>query len=198
MIMPELKNMFLSLKIATWAQMYAYREKIDTMAGIKEPDFSELDNSIVTGSLHEIFKHNSKWANDRLSPVFDDENATKDALKEAYFSDLKPALFEAIREAETSVLGHSLGDPDMPENSILLYGNALGTLFAEGGWNSHLEKINYQQKLNFLCLVREWCKNNPDLEPDFDYSNPDEKKKYDSVISNIFANVNNQPESSRL
>ncbi len=34
------KDAFLSLVIATWAQIYAYREKIDTIARIKEPDYS--------------------------------------------------------------------------------------------------------------------------------------------------------------
>ena len=195
MITPELKSTFLSLKIATWAQMYAYREKIDTIDGVKEADYSELDNGIAAGNLHELFKYNLRWANDRLSPVFNDENATKNAFKKTYFSYLKPALFDTIREVETFVLGHSLGDPDMTENSILLYGNSLGTLFTEASWNSHLEEINYQQKLNFLRFVREWCKNKPDLEPNFDYSNPDVRKKFDSVISNILENVKKQPGS---
>lgn len=177
------------LTIATWAQMYAYREKIDTIAGIKEPDYSVLDSYIIARDLQEIFKYNYKWASDAVDPIFNKENATKDALKKAYFRYLKPAIFETIREGETLILGHSLGDPDMPEYSLLIYCNVFGTLLVEENWYKTLKETNYQQKLYFLRLVREWCKNKPDLKPDFDYSNPDIKGKIDLVLSHILENV---------
>jgi predicted DNA-binding ribbon-helix-helix protein len=178
-----------SLVIATWAQMYAYREKIDTIAGIKEPNYSDLDNAIISGKSHETFKHNYERVNDEVARVFNNDNATKDDYKKMYFGYLKPAIFENIRDMEASVLGHSLGDPDLPENSTILYGNVLGILLTEENWGKNLEEINYQQKLHLLRLVREWCKNKPNLKPDFDYSNPDMKGKIDSILSNILENV---------
>ena len=44
---PDLKFMFISNVLASWAQVYAEREKVDTIAGIEEPDYSDLDIAIV-------------------------------------------------------------------------------------------------------------------------------------------------------
>lgn len=77
----------------------------------------------------------------------------------------------------------------MPEYSLLIYCNVFGTLLVEENWYKTLKETNYQQKLYFLRLVREWCKNKPDLKPDFDYSNPDIKGKIDLVLSHILENV---------
>ena len=39
---PEYEEIFLSHIIATYAQIYAYREKIDTIADIKNTDYSDI------------------------------------------------------------------------------------------------------------------------------------------------------------
>jgi hypothetical protein len=57
-----LSHLFISHVIATWAQLYAYREKIDTIAGIKELDYSDLDSRIATGRLSAIHDYDQKWA----------------------------------------------------------------------------------------------------------------------------------------
>jgi hypothetical protein len=172
--------------------MYAYHEKIDTIAGIKEPDYSDLDNNInefIAGNFQAISKYDNKWVNVALSPVFKKRITPKDALEEAASRYLKFGFFDTIRAAESAILGHSLGNPDMPENSLEIYGFILGILLYEKDSGKVLEEINYRQKLNFLRLVREWCMSNPDFEFTNYYSNPDMKKKIDSAMSNIHNNV---------
>jgi hypothetical protein len=44
--------------IATWAQIYAYREYIDTMSGIKNPDYSDLDAPIAKNKIGAIYSYN--------------------------------------------------------------------------------------------------------------------------------------------
>ena len=46
--------------IATWAQIYAYRERIDAIAGIKEPDFSDLDSHLAKYDLDDLAQSEAK------------------------------------------------------------------------------------------------------------------------------------------
>jgi hypothetical protein len=55
------KDWFIPNVIATWAQIYAYKEKIDILAGNKESDYSDLDEYILTGHLISIDDYNYDW-----------------------------------------------------------------------------------------------------------------------------------------
>lgn len=162
---------------------------MDAQAGIKEPDYTELDNSIAIGGLHKIFEYNRNWVNDAVAPILGDEYVSKDALKEAYYHYLKPGILDTIREAEIALLGHSLGDPDMSEDSTFLYGNILSVLLTDYSWGKTLEALEYERKLDFFGFARKWCISKPDLRLDSDYSNPVARGKLDSAMSDILGNV---------
>jgi hypothetical protein len=55
------KDVFAAHVIATWAQLYAYKEKINILSGNKESDNSDLDEYILTGHQISIDDYNYDW-----------------------------------------------------------------------------------------------------------------------------------------
>lgn len=53
----EKEVIFIPNVLATWSQLYAYREKIDMLAGIEKPDFSELDAGILNSDYTPAYKY---------------------------------------------------------------------------------------------------------------------------------------------
>jgi len=66
---PELKSLFVSSVLASWAQVYAEREKVDTIAGIEEPDYSDLDIAIVENDFHAIGVYINKRLVDQVDKL---------------------------------------------------------------------------------------------------------------------------------
>lgn len=178
------KDMFASHVIATWAQIYAYREKIDTIAGITEPDYSDLDSAFANGNPSATNDYNDKLLWD-ARPITGEEpsplnsvsiesgsrisglkeilmtKVTKERLKEWKDKYLLPYMIDAIRFIEILILHHSLGDPDMSGNSINSYGSGL-LLFENTTFRQRLMKLPYILRIRFLILLREWVKEHPD------------------------------------
>ena len=194
-IPPEQNKLFIYHLIATWAELYAYREKIDTIAGIKEPDYSDLDSLCPTGNLPDllaIFDYNETWAwgassiakaGKRYSSVSLDTiesvfhfSRLKEVLmtkipKEGFVmlepdKNAMPSTINMIRFLEIGILNHSLGDPDMSDSPILLYIKGLTTVLGDAAFNQRLMKLPYLLRINFLVLLREIAKEHPDVTED--------------------------------
>jgi hypothetical protein len=173
--------------IATFAQIYAYREQIDTIAGIKEPDYSDLDNQIITGDIKSIFLYSLDWYIKGISNLVPKESTNKDKTKTDYKRIdkifVKPSIIEKIRFAEIHYLGHSLGEPDISENSMITYHNTLITLIIKDSWDKVFKALPYSSKIRFLTSLRKYFKDNPDHKHFNDSMK--EKKNFYSIISTL-------------
>ena len=148
---PEYKNIFHSHVIATCAQIYAYREKIDIIAGIEDADYSNLDIAIMTGELISLrvnvdnnakekewawgFKHQNEWLISHLDSV--------------------------ISSVEASLVDHSVGTPEMADDSIYFYAKTL-SFALNPVLRARAIKLPYILKIRLLVLLREWAKQHPD------------------------------------
>ena len=166
------KEMIFSLSLMTWAQKYAYREKIDILAGVKQPDYSDLDISMITGDFQSTSDQSRKLMSDAVDTILIDKNSARNilikALRNAYNRYIKPSMFDSLRNTEVSFLGHSLGDPDMSENALLLYAASLVTLDKDEQLSTKLKEMKYSPKLELIRLVRDWCMKNAVLGSSLD------------------------------
>jgi len=148
-VSPEYKDIFRCHVIATWAQIYAYREKIDIIAGIEDTDYSNLDNVIATRDLLNAFAtidHNEKeWA------------WGKKHIDEYVIS----RVDSLIRTVETSIVDHGMGTPEMADLSVYLYAKSISFAF-NPVLRARVMKLPYILKIRLLVLLREWAKQHPD------------------------------------
>ena len=122
----DLRSLFISSVLATWAQIYAEREKVDDIAGIQEPDYSDLDTAIVERDFSAI----REYSDEKLSDQVHDLLGNQHDLTESQWVKIQegwtlPSLKHNILILESSVLHHSLGDPDMSPQYLKTYHNML-------------------------------------------------------------------------
>jgi hypothetical protein len=162
----EIKQYFLRNVIAEWSHIYAYREKIDIIANVKEPDYSELDHSLLSLNYKTIYEHSDKLLESKMfdfvnSAIF--EKVTKEGLNKWGHKYLAPHNLEQIRFIELRFMGHSLGEPDLEPNSLSLYNKILAiTGNDELGYFEKLIKLSYLNRIEFFKGFRQLCKNNTD------------------------------------
>jgi|GEM_PF-6738895 len=123
---PDLKFLFLTNVLVSWAQVYTEREKVDSVAGIEEPDYSDLDLAIVDNDFSQI----REYADERLSDQVHDILGKKRGLTESQWAKIQeawtlPSLRHNILILESNILRHSLGDPDMSPQYLRAYHNLL-------------------------------------------------------------------------
>jgi len=126
--LPEIENdsdlrlLFISSLLATWAQIYAEREKVDDIAGIQAPDYSDLDIAIVDNDFSAI----REYSDEKLSDQVHDLLGKQSELTESQWTKVQegwmlPSLKHNILILESRVLQHSLGDPDMSPQYLRAY-----------------------------------------------------------------------------
>ena len=180
------KNVFLSYVIATWAELYAYREKIDTNAGIKDPDFSDLDDNIAKGDMESIYQRNDRHLFAEIDRLANKKDVSAKELTDFDSRYLLPSLIDQIRFQEIRILGHSLGEPDMPIKSILLYSDILTWILADNPAGlERLMKLNWVLKIGFLIEIRKLVKANPE----------EDDRNIDSTVNELITNLEEQDTS---
>jgi len=122
----DLKFLFLTNALASWAQVYAEREKVDSIAGIEEPDYSDLDLAIVDNDFSQIREYSDEKLSDRVHDML----GKKRELTENQWSKIQeewtlPSLRHNVLILESRILHHSLGDPDMSPEYLRAYHNLL-------------------------------------------------------------------------
>ena len=163
-MVPNKKNIFISHIIATWAQMYAYREKLDIIANIKKPDYSDLDSYIVNDNSKAIIEYNGKRLMEVTQGIGERGDIPDDYVKKFKTQFMLPALIDHIRVFEIYLLSHCLGDPDMSDNSFVLYYVGLVKAIFKTAFSERLIKLSYTQKTGFLQWLRKWAKETPDAD----------------------------------
>ena len=123
---PDLKFMFISNVLASWAQVYAEREKVDMIAGIEEPDYSDLDIAIIENDFRATGAYINRRVVDQVCKL---GGETRD-LTEKQWAVIQegwtvPSLKQNILAVESRILGHSLGAPDMSPEYLRAYHNLL-------------------------------------------------------------------------
>lgn len=123
---PDLKSLFLTNALASWAQVYGEREKVDSIAGIEEPDCSDLDIAIVDNDFSQI----REYSDEKLSDQVHDMLGKKRELPESQWAKIQegwtlPSLRHNILTLESRILRHSLGDPHMSPEYLRAYHNLL-------------------------------------------------------------------------
>ena len=150
---PDLKFLFLSSVLASWSQIYAEREKIDDIAGIQEPDYSDLDIAIVDNGFSAIRQYSDGKLSDQVHALL----GKRSELTESQWARIQegwtlPSLKHNILILESRILQHSLGDPDMSPQYLRAY-HAL--LFIhdhdrdEADWGT-----TYQQRIDAFMSIR--------------------------------------------
>ena len=180
------KNVFLSYVIATWAELYAYREKIDTNAGIKDPDYSDLDDYIAKGDIGSIYQRNDRHLFAEIDRLANKKDVAEKELTDFNSRYLLPSLLDQIRFQEIRILGHSLGEPDMPIKSILLYSDILTWILADNpACLEKVMKLSWVLNIRFLTEIRKLVKDNPDVDD----------RNIDNIVNELLTNLEEQATS---
>ena len=119
---PDLRSLFISNVLATWAQIYAEREKVDDIAGIQEPDYSDLDIAIVDNDFSAIREYSDEKLSDQVHGLRGNQRElTESQWEKVQEGWMLPSLKHNILILESRVLKHSLGDPDMSPQYLRAY-----------------------------------------------------------------------------
>jgi hypothetical protein len=163
----KIRNNFLSHVIATWAKLYSYREKLDTIAGVMKPDYSDLDSYLATNSLKGLDQYNDKWSWISLKRIANKDEISKEDLEKFNTRYMMSSNIDNVRSREIFFLAHSLGDPDMSDNAIDLYSRGLDLVLLDfDGLNKRLIKLAYIQRIKFLVYMRQWVNEHLDDHKD--------------------------------
>ncbi len=150
---PDLRSLFISSVLATWAQIYAEREKVDGIAGIQEPDFSDMDIAIVDDDLSAIREYSDEKLSDQVHSLMGKQSGlTENQWARIQEGWMLPSLKHNILILESRILHHSLGDPDMSPQYLrayhaMLFHHDYGR--DETGWGA-----TYQQKVDAFIHIR--------------------------------------------
>jgi len=158
----DLERFYIRNVITEWSHLYAYREKIDELAAIGEPDYSDLDYSLANQDFITIYRYGDVFLTDKVKEFFladQLEDLTKETLESWGKKYGLPHNIKQTRFIESRYLGHSLGEPNLESDSYKLYQQIL----AEIG-NDELEyfekykKLSYMDRIEFFKAVRQVCK----------------------------------------
>ena len=194
---PNLKKTALSHVIAMWAQIYAYREITDTVASVKESDYTDLDRHLVELDFEDVY-NTSVWRTQREIEAFaHKEKHTEDDL-EKFYSNMARSSMDIIKYWEIVYLRHSLGDPDMPDESMDMYSRVLLRIADKKSLNKSLQKSTYRKRLTFFARLRQWCNDNPFIElTDYNFDDPDaERDCLYSMVSTILNDIEGEVKES--
>ncbi len=150
---PDLEFLFLSNVLATWAQVYAEREKIDGIAGIEELDYSDLDLAIVDNDYSAIRQYSDELLSEQIHNVL----GNRKEISEGNWNKIQelwtlPSLKHNILIFESNILRHSLGDTEMPPQYLRAYHNLL--LTHDYGRYEEDYGVTYQDKINTFVNIR--------------------------------------------
>ena len=184
----EKEVVFIPNMLATWSQIYAYREKIDALAGIEKPDFSELDTRILNNDCTLGYKYVSAFYF-RSSEVAS-LGADKEKYKRFDKTYTSSTLIAQIWLMECGLLSHSLGTPDLTHNSLLVYHTGLsGLTSGDIQCLQRFQKLPYGKRIELLVTLRQWSK---------DRSLPEDYELYklaedmDGILKNLLKNEVNK------
>ena len=138
--------------------MYADRERIDFIAGIQGQDYSDLDIAVVDNNIRLAVKYIDEKMFDRAIRM----KASRAEIPER----------EYIVYFKSDYLQHSLGEPEMSHESCHAYNIMIA--YAEVHYEGKLRALPYLQRINFLILMRQFCKDRT-LDQVIDFTMSDNK-----------------------
>lgn len=149
----DLRSLFISNVLATWAQIYAEREKVDDIAGIQEPDYSDLDLAIIDSDFSVIREYSDEKLSDQVHGLMGKQKR----LTESQWTKIQerwtlPSLKNNILILESRILRHSLGDPDMTAEYIRAYHNMIFNY--DYGRDEEDYGATYQQRIDKFMHIR--------------------------------------------
>lgn len=184
----EEEVVFIPNTLATWSQIYAYREKINVLAGIEKPDFSELDDRILNNDYTVGYKNVSEFyfRTSEVARLGSDKEKYK-RFDKTYTSS---TLIAQIWLMECGLLGHSLGTPDLTHNSLLIYHTGLSVLtWGDDRCLQHFQKLLYGKKVELLVRLRHLSKDRSLPE---DYELYKLSEDMDGILKNLLKNEVNK------
>ncbi|MDP2730092.1 MAG: hypothetical protein Q8O55_06395 [Dehalococcoidales bacterium] len=150
---PDLRSFFISNVLATWAQIYAEIEKVDDIAGIQEPDYSDLDIAIVDNDSSVIREYSDEKLSDQAHGLLGKRRDLIESQRARIQEEWTlPSLKHNILILESRVLKHSLGDPDMSPQYLRAYHTLLFCRDHgrdETGWGA-----TYQKRVGTFMQLR--------------------------------------------
>jgi hypothetical protein len=195
---PELKKIIIPYILAFYAQIYAFREQLDTIANIKNPDYTDMDSHLVELDFNPFNDISFNRTLNEISFTSDKKNYPK--IGRFHYSIRISAIYiDYISNSEIFYLHHPLGNPDMSDKSIELYLNILFSLTCKKSFNkfkNRLQKLTYIQKLTFFMGLRKCCNDNPVFKTKNDSICDTDAEKNDklySIVSTILKGIQNLP-----
>jgi hypothetical protein len=153
---PKLELFFKSNLLATWSEIYSYREKIDSIAGIKELDFSDLDAAVLQQSSQSMGEYSAEILRDQVFHI--NHTLTLTNHHEPSWDELVSPLIQ-IRYLEMRSLFHSLGEPAMSSKAIDTYLFALKVITStsplDRDFVARIQELDYEKKIHFFISVRQ-------------------------------------------
>ena len=146
----------------------------------------DLDNYIAKGDMESIYQRNDRHLFAEIDRLANKKDVSAKELTDFDSRYLLPSLIDQIRFQEIRILGHSLGEPDMPIKSILLYSDILTWILADNPAGlERLMKLNWVLKIGFLIEIRKLVKANPE----------EDDRNIDSTVNELITNLEEQDTS---
>jgi len=153
---PKLELFYKSNMLSTWSEIYAYREKIDSIAGIKDPDFSDLDAAVLQQSSQSMDEYSAEIMRDQVFHI--NQTLTLANHHEPSWDELLSPLIQ-IRYWEMRSIYHSLGEPAMSSEAVDTYLFALKVITStsplDRDFVARIQELDYGKKINFFISVRQ-------------------------------------------
>jgi hypothetical protein len=150
---PDLVRLFVAMSLSSWAQIYAETEKVDEIAGINNPDYSNLDIAIAENDFSAIREYSDQKLIDQVHGMRGKQSElTVSKWAKILEGWTLPSLRHNIMILESTILGHSLGDPDMSPEYLRAYHNLLFGF--DYGRNEDDYGATYQEKIDTFMGFR--------------------------------------------
>jgi hypothetical protein len=112
---PKIKKIIIPYILAFYAQIYAFREQLDTIANFKNPDYTDMDSHLVELDFNLFNGISFNRTLNKIWLTIDKKNYPKIGRFKYSTIDI-----DYIGNSEIFYLRHSLGNPDMSDKSIEL------------------------------------------------------------------------------
>lgn len=151
-----------TLIIVTWSQLYAYREKIDSIAGIKEPDYSDIDELFIQNDLPNACWINAKRFIKEIASI-ETGSGTYEERREIYIKESNKISKrfsdnDIIMTFECNFLGFSMGTPNMQPEAIKLYLKTLDKYFGpQSLFKEELKQLSFPEGIKLMLRIRYLC-----------------------------------------
>jgi hypothetical protein len=166
---PQLKVFFIGNALTTLSLIYAFRERIDSIGGKQELNFSDLDAAVLKAGPKSILEYSGGILNTEIQHLLDRKAkpiANGSIIK--WDSRLTSPLV-SVRYLESLYLSHAHGEPEMETEPLRQYHFTLAMLTVSDDspgpeFRERFQRFTYLQRIHFLIGLRRQLGKIDDIE----------------------------------